>query len=816
MKPACMWTLTLLTLALLAGPSQALFAQQDEVIIQAGSGMRYLANLADPELGPEWITEDYDDASWTDGIYGVGYDTGSGAQNLIQTAVPSGSASVFTRVEFSIVDVTMVTNLFIGADYDDGAIAWINGVEVYRSPQMPAGFPAWNTPSGLHESSNGIEPDYGRLQDISDVAISELHNGTNVLVFGVWNAPLPSSDLVLVPFLIANKSPAVSRGPYLQSGTPTSLHIIWHTDVATDSRVQYGPAPGNLPDAVESIAITQEHEILLDGLTSDTRYYYSVGNAAGVLSGDDADHYFQTSPLPGDRSAIRVWVIGDSGAANANARAVRDAYDDLAGGEPTDVWLMLGDNAYPSGTDDEYQAAVFDTYPGLLKHTLLWPTFGNHDAVSASSLMQTGPYYEIFTLPIGGEAGGLGSGTEAYYSFDFGNIHFVSLNSQDIDRSPPPDGIMLSWLRDDLLATTQDWIIAYWHHPPYSKGSHNSDTETQLIQMRTNALPVLEDLGVDIVFSGHSHSYERSYLLDGHYGLSGTLNEAMKLDGGDGRIDGGGAYQKPTQGPGSHEGSVYMVAGSASINSGGDLNHPAMFLSLAELGSVVLDVEGDRLEARFLDSQGAWRDYFTLVKNTATPPQADFSASSETGVIPLQVEFSDLSSTNSASWMWDLDGDGNTDSTTRSPAFVYTDPGTYTVHLTVANDTASSQMTQADLICASAGVPEVVSELMMDADQRTLTWQPAAAALSYVVLRGDLLTLLDTGGDFAASVSTCLESGETDLVAVDRRPPPKGGGLYYLVGGTGYCGEMGTYDSGGTSQAASRDPGLQSAADLCP
>ena len=816
MKPACVWVVTLLVLVLLAGPSQPLFAQQDEIITQAGSGMRYLANLADPGFGPGWVTEDFDDSSWTDGIYGVGYENGSGAQNLIQTAVPGGSASVYTRVEFNVVDVSMVTNLFVGADYDDGTIAWINGIEVLRSPQMPAGFPVWNTPSGLHESSNGIEPDYGRLQDISAVAIPALHDGTNVLAFGVWNAPLPSSDLVLVPFLIANKSPDVSRGPYLQSGTPTSLHIIWHTDVATDSRVQYGPAPGDLPNLVEDPELTLKHETLLEGLTPDTRYYYSVGNAAGVLSGAGAEHYFQTSPLPGSRDPVRVWVIGDSGAANANARAVRDAYKNLAGGEPTDVWLMLGDNAYPGGTDDEYQAAVFDTYPDLLKHTLLWPTFGNHDAVSASSLMRTGPYYEIFTLPIGGEAGGLGSGTEAYYSFDFANIHFVSLNSQDIDRSPPPDGVMLSWLRDDLLSTTQDWIIAYWHHPPYSKGSHNSDTEAQLIQMRTNALPILEDLGVDVVFSGHSHSYERSFLLDGHYGLSDTLTETMKLDGGDGRIDGGGAYQKLTQGPAAHEGSVYMVAGSSSINSGGDLDHLAMFLSLAELGSVVLDVEGDRLEARFLDSQGAWRDYFTLVKNTSTPPQADFSASPETGVVPLQVEFSDLSSTNSASWLWDLDGDGNTDSTVRSPTFVYTQPGTYTVQLTVANDTASSQVTQPDLICASLGQPEPVSGLTVGADQRTLTWQPAPAALSYVVLRGDLMILLDTGGDFAASVTTCLESGETDLVAVDRRPPPKGGGLYYLVGGTGYCGEVGTYDSGSTNQAASRDPGLQSAADLCP
>src|SRR6185503_453330 len=129
------------------------------------------------------------------------------------------------------------------------------------------------------------------------------------------------------------------------------------------------------------------------------------------------------------------------------------------------------------------------------------------------------------------------------------------------------------WLQDDLAATTQDWIIAFWHHPPYTKGSHNSDTETELIQMRENALPILEAGGVDLVLCGHSHCYERSYLLNGHYGLSNSLTPAMKVDGGDGREDGTGAYQKPG-GLAANAGAVYAVAGSSGKISGGTLNHP--------------------------------------------------------------------------------------------------------------------------------------------------------------------------------------------------------------------------------------------------
>ena len=123
---------------------------------------------------------------------------------------------------------------------------------------------------------------------------------------------------------------------------------------------------------------------------------------------------------------------------------------------------------------------------------------------------------------------------------------------------------MMTWLQNDLAATNKKWIIAFWHHPPYTKGSHNSDTETELVQMRQNALPMLEAHGVDLVLTGHSHSYERSFLLDGHYGTSSTLTPAMKKDAGSGREDGTGAYEKATPIGGQHEGVVYAVAGSSA------------------------------------------------------------------------------------------------------------------------------------------------------------------------------------------------------------------------------------------------------------
>src|SRR6185295_1704663 len=125
---------------------------------------------------------------------------------------------------------------------------------------------------------------------------------------------------------------------------------------------------------------------------------------------------------------------------------------------------------------------------------------------------------------------------------------------------------MLTWLTADLQAAVLQnptWIIALWHRPPYSKGLfHDSDVEGAEINMRTYVLPILDTYGVDVVFNGHSHNYERSYFIDGHYGLSGTFNDSFKVDLGDGDPAGDGAYRKVDVGPSPHTGTVYVVNGS--------------------------------------------------------------------------------------------------------------------------------------------------------------------------------------------------------------------------------------------------------------
>jgi hypothetical protein len=423
---------------------------------------------------------------------------------------------------------------------------------------------------------------------------------------------------------VSVRVPRVLRGPYLQMGTTDGVTIRWRTDLPTDSVVRCGTNGAELTILSNKIAASTEHEIRFTGLSAGTRYFYEIGSSRQTLGGG-ADYSFVTSPnTPG---AARIWVLGDSGTAGGAVQAVRDAYYAFNGTNQTDLWLMLGDNAYYTGTDSEYQAAVFDIFGDMLKQSVLWSTIGNHDFYSAD---QHGnfPYLDIFSLPTAGEAGGVASGTEKYYSFDFANIHFVCLDSMSVDRTS--NAVMLAWLQQDLAANTNEWLIAFWHHPPYSKGSHDSDWEFELIEMREHALPILESYGVDLVLAGHSHSYERSFLLNGHYGPSDTLVPEMIKDNGDGRPDGSGAYAKP-----ANEGAVFIVAGSSGWIFSGEFNHPVMYTSLLELGSLVLDVHGHVMDVKFLQDNGSIGDSFTMIKGPTTNVPATVSYAVTNEVLTL-------------------------------------------------------------------------------------------------------------------------------------------------------------------------------------
>jgi hypothetical protein len=575
------------------------------------------------DQGTAWQAPGFNDSTWASGPAQLGY--GDGDEATVVSFGPNSSAKYITtyfRTSFNVANPAAFTSLTLQVRRDDGIVVYLNGVEIYRNT-MPTGTITYTTPATVAVSDDGAT----WLQQ-TGIGVGNLVAGNNIIAVEIHQSSGTSSDISFDLQLAGVQPglPSVIRGPYLQKATSTTMTVQWRTSAASDSRVRYGTDPGNLNLSTSDSASVADHVVTLSGLSPDTQYYYTVGTTTTDLAGDST-YLFFTAPNVGTSQPMRFWVLGDAGTGTTGQQNVRTAYYNFTGARYTDLILMLGDNAYESGTDAEYQNNVFNIYPTIFRKSAIFSTIGNHDtAQSTNPDINTTPYFLIFNLPTAAEGGGVASGTEKYYSFNYGNVHFVCLDSMTSDRTPA--GPMLTWLQQDLAANTADWLVAFWHHPPYSKGSHNSDTEQALVDMRVNALPILEAHGVDLVLGGHSHSYERSYLIDSHYGLSTTFTGANQLDAGSGREEGTGAYQKATTGPNAHEGTVYVVPGSAGQISGGTLNHPAMFISLNQLCAFVIDIDGNRLDATSITDTGVINDHFTVLKGSPAnnPPAVTITA----------------------------------------------------------------------------------------------------------------------------------------------------------------------------------------------
>lgn len=653
-----------------------------EKLVSGASTWKYLHDGSDQ--GSAWKEEVFDDSSWDETA-------------IINNETGFHETTVYLRHQFTVANPGDIKNLLLRFFRDDGAVVYINGNEVYRT-NMPMGTISFSTTATTEVTVNDIYRAAGDL-----LPVSVLQSGTNTIAVEIHQFSAVSSDLTFAMDLLVNPvytPEAFNRGPYLQMITPTSAIVRWDTaDATSNNRVSFGLAPESLVTVVPANADAHFHEALLTGLTPATIYYYRVDSDDPDLFSGGPDHFFKTAPLPGSTTPVRLWVIGDSGTGDENQQNVYSAYQQYTASTYTDVWLMLGDNAYMNGTDAEYQARFFYIYPSLLRQTGVWPALGNHDGYGVNTTFEEGPYYHAFSLPTNAEAGGVASGTEAYYSYDHGNIHFVALDSFDMDRSVTAG--MAQWLEDDLSNTTADWIIAYWHHPPYSNGSHNSDSGDwyddsstpfnsygAMQEMRSNILPILEQYGVDLVLTGHSHGYERSKFIKEHYDVSSTysdISHALNTGSGDNHT-GMTAYSKDHPAI-PHGGTVYAVAGTAG-GAYGVNPFPMMYLSLAELGSMVIDVHNLALSARFINDSGVVRDAFTIQKlrNDLDPDRDGDGIANESDNCPLNanadqlnVDLDAFGNLCDSDWLdndldsigndsdWDDDGDGIPDVVDANP-----------------------------------------------------------------------------------------------------------------------------------------------------
>jgi len=622
----------------------------DTTCIRFGAAWKYLdAGIAAPA---DWRSLSFNDAGWKTGAAEFGY----GAKRE-RTTIRFGSnpenkyITTYFRKSISIADISLYSTVRINAYIDDGAVIYVNGAEVARTNIK--GNPTASTLAAYAE-------DNGNTLSVFDIPAASFINGTNTIAVEVHQSSPNSSDLAFdLEMLLRTRGtngsqammePDIIRGPYLQMVSGSAITIKWTTSFANSTRVKYGSGENTLSSTVIDRKSTTDHEVRITGLKSDTKYYYAIGSRASILKGSYRN-YFTTSPPTDTKRKIRIGVFGDPGTGSALQKSSRDNYLKLkAGYNNAEMVIMLGDNAYNAGTETEHTLNFFNIYNNnIFDNHVIFPVPGNHeyanDATRAAD--HNIPYYKIFTVPAHAESGGLASGTPHYYSYDYGNIHFIMLDSYGIDGGShlyddTTNGQQALWLKADLAANAgkHKWTIACLHHPPYTNGSHISDVENDLIAIRRKITPILERFGVDVVLAGHSHVYERSYLIKDHIGFSDAFNKGS-IPGGvavslsSARYDGSEPNRHASADSGVanavcpyftidsvyKHGTVYVVAGSAGqINANNSNSYPLFYTRNqaaskgGESGALYLEIQDNRLDAKFVGNSGTIRDQFTIMK----------------------------------------------------------------------------------------------------------------------------------------------------------------------------------------------------------
>lgn len=202
------------------------------------------------------------------------------------------------------------------------------------------------------------------------------------------------------------------------------------------------------------------------------------------------------STITTDRTADQPYsfvVFGDSGKGNKEQYLLADR---MAAVRP-DFVLHTGDLIYNRGERRLFADRFFTPYANILSRICFWPSVGNHDVAAFGD---NSPYFGVFDLP---ENGPLSLPPEHDYWFDYANARVAVVDSEH-DEDTLREHVA-PWLREVMTTTDADWRFVVLHRPPFTAGSHSPCVEVQ----RT-LVPAFEEVGVDIVFSGHDHMYERT------------------------------------------------------------------------------------------------------------------------------------------------------------------------------------------------------------------------------------------------------------------------------------------------------------------
>ncbi|MFO8036495.1 MAG: metallophosphoesterase family protein [Anaerolineales bacterium] len=285
---------------------------------------------------------------------------------------------------------------------------------------------------------------------------------------------------------------------YLQNVTQESITIMWETPRNPIwSKLRYRLVGDTT--WIEKIFSEENtiHEIPLMGLVPKTTYEYQVSLDGSSQWRPSRPAVFSTAP---DAShAFRVAVYGDT---RTQVEQHREVVKSMLKNEP-DILLHTGDLVASGRNYADWGEQFFRPLADLIAQIPCYPTLGNHEYNGSEKMW----YYDFFSLP----------GNEQWYAFTYGCARFVVLDS-NVDFSPGSP--QRSWLMKEFKSPgygNSKWQIVLLHHPPYTSGAHPGDERP----VADYLVPLFEEHGVDMVFSGHNHHYERSFKGGIYYIVSG-------------------------------------------------------------------------------------------------------------------------------------------------------------------------------------------------------------------------------------------------------------------------------------------------------
>ena len=355
-----------------------------------------------------------------------------------------------------------------------------------------------------------------------------------------------SDDEVKTDYITVTIPPmALLWGPYLTGTTTTSTVVNVKTTLATAVTVQYATEAQYTASSTYSLSATdgmdaQLHHIALSGLDAKTAYHYRVVYGTESTS----DFQFRTFPASGPLNFVVLGDTQDQLPEYSQSERFKLVADSIAAQPDIDFVLITGD-LVNDGSDAVDWNRFFDAGRAMLANTTVYTALGNHEDNSTL-------YYDIFGLP-------------EYYSFDCGDAHFTVLDSTgDIPAQA-------TWLDSDL-DSSQEWKFVAFHHPLYTSDANHFGGWANL-KLAWERL--FQSHGVDAVWSGHVHAYER-YLEGGiEYMVVGTGGgpfyqlSAEKYDGYQASLENSLAYAKVAVGPagGTSTADIIRVADASATNA---------------------------------------------------------------------------------------------------------------------------------------------------------------------------------------------------------------------------------------------------------